>query len=752
MATLPLNRVAYVGFDFDSFLDELRARAQVLFASVFNDFAQASLGMLIFDHVAYTGDTLGFYIDRRATDLYIPTARTRRSMALLTRQHGYKMHGAIAGSVDLQVSLGQTYAFSVPMPTGYQFTADDGTVFESADAVTWAPSEGQKTVPCYQGETVTDTFVSDGTANQSFTLRRITGDFYLAGGPVVTVAGVTWTEKRFLDFEDTEVFEVGYNDDPANIYFGDGVAGSIPEDTATIVVTYVVTKGLSGMVGAGEITTERNPLVVNFTTIELAINNAEAAVGASDPETIEEARAAAPAVWKTRDAAITKEDYEALGGTFADPTAGKVAVAKAIASRSADQDLELQTLITQINETVQEPQPTVEAAVTAANASLDTADTQLTAVNTALGEIATNSTNIDNDQVAAITSARTTKNRSDEIRTESQDIASRTTSIDTDAGSIQTQSGLAQSMISGLPTASPSQLTSGDKTTLLGYLAAIDTDADGVLAESGQINTEATNIDGAASGIRSAAEAEIATMGQTRDKIGEIGTDLVTSGSYLYDAETARAAAATELGTTSPATGIREDLETINTAVVDVSDTVEGYTQSIFDHVDEWLARDCNANLVTVPILALDTGGFYAAPSVALQREVQEYLDSRKEVTQTVKVTSGEDYLVEAVVRIRLGVLSGNSLQVAQTAAEAAIDAVLRGRAFGEALYVEELYDALDVLDETTKFQNATIEGHLNGAGTATLTSKLDDDGNLIIEETEVVTKGSVTVTTEVAS
>ena len=50
MATsLPVNRVSYIGFDFDSFLDEVRARTQIQFASVFNDFAQASLGILILD-------------------------------------------------------------------------------------------------------------------------------------------------------------------------------------------------------------------------------------------------------------------------------------------------------------------------------------------------------------------------------------------------------------------------------------------------------------------------------------------------------------------------------------------------------------------------------------------------------------------------------------------------------------------------------------------------------------------------------
>jgi len=745
---MALNRVSYSGFDFDSFLDELRARTQIQFASVFNDFAQASLGILILDHVAFLGDTLAFYLDRRATDLFVATARTRRSMALLTRQLGYKMAGAIAGSVDLQVSLGQVYAFAVPMNAGFQFTADDGTIYEVAEGVTWNPGDGQKTVPAYQGETVTDTFVSDGTENQSFSLRRVTGSLYLAGGVKVTVGGASWAEKRFLDFEDEEVFEIGYNDDPPTINFGDGIAGSVPTSEDSIVVVYVVTKGLAGMVGVGEITSERSPLVVNFTNISLVINNAEAAVGASDPETIEEARAAAPAVWKTRDAAITKEDYEGLGGTFADPTAGKVAVAKAISSRSAEGDLELQNLLLAINSTVQEPEPTVTQAVSDANDSLDIADDELATLATALTDIASQTTLIDNDMIAAIGSARLVKNNSDEIRTEASDITARTATLDTDANSIKTQAAAALALVNSFPVTSPSQLTSVDLASLQAWLSGIDTSAEGVLSESGHINTESTVIDGAAAGVRSSAEAEIATMGQTRDKVSDIGVNVTTADTLLYTADQARQATEAAIGTS----GVREDLTTIQTAVVDVSDTVEGYTADIEEHVDAWLSRDCSANLVTVPILALDSGGFYAAPTVALMRELQEHLDGRKEVTQTVKVTSGENYLVEAVVRIRLGVLPGNSLQVAETAAESAADAVLRGREFAENLYVEEFYDALDVLNETTKFRNVEIQGHLDDDGSTVLTSKLDSDGNLIVEETEVVTKGSVTVTPEVAS
>ena len=100
-----LNRAKYSGADFNTHEDDLRARLQVKFAADYNDFALSAQGIMLLDLVAYGLSTLSFYLDRRATDTYLSTARTAKSAARTTRQIGYKMGGAISSGVDIQVSV-----------------------------------------------------------------------------------------------------------------------------------------------------------------------------------------------------------------------------------------------------------------------------------------------------------------------------------------------------------------------------------------------------------------------------------------------------------------------------------------------------------------------------------------------------------------------------------------------------------------------------------------------------------------------
>jgi hypothetical protein len=241
-------------------------------------------------------------------------------------------------------------------------------------------------------------------------------------------------------------------------------------------------------------------------------------------------------------------------------------------------------------------------------------------------------------------------------------------------------------------------------------------------------------------------DSAVSTLGSQKDKADDVGT--AVSEGYLEEIADARTSIVTEVGAIgSPSTGIREDLEDIQTEV-DKIDTANGVSSQvntaldfIFNHVDALLSHDCKANLVSVPILTKDANGFYTAPTTGLIQSLQNYLDQRKEVTQTVVVTSGEDFLVSAVLVIRLGVKYGYAESSTQTAVEAVVDGLLKDRKFGASLYVEHVYKAINEQVEGLAFHNVTISGP---------SAKLDANGNLVIEKSEVVTKGTVTYTTEV--
>lgn len=725
MGVAELNRVKYSGLDFDSHFDDLQARLQIKFAADFNDFALSSLGIMLVDIIAFGLDSLSFYLDRRATDLYLETARTRKSVSRLTRQLGYKMRASIAASVDLDVFVEEPLSVSVTVPKGFQFKGPNDLVFEAAQAVTWTPgeqiAETVKNVPCFQGETFTESFVSDGSANQVFELRRVPTDaFVVAGSVEVVVDGTAFDESEFLSFDATNQFEVGYNDQPPTVRFGDGVAGNIPVNTASIDVTYVASRGKAGIVSKETIQSSVAPLVVNFTTVQLNINNPRGSSGADDPESLVHAKIFAGQVFRSRFVAVTRGDYEALAGSFADPLFGRVAVAQALSTRSASSDLVLQTLLNDILVAVTPTKALVDTATAAIDASLLTADGLLTSLEEKLSDAADKMVEIDTSLDTIITSGRAAKNLSLEVST--------------DANDIQANVVTGKAAVDAVATGGSDTLTLATKAAIKAYFDLISAEATAISGNANTIETDAASI--------------IATAGNTKDDVAVVGVDTTTEGTFLEEAEDDRAALVALIGTISPGTGIRLQVDNINTAVTDETTTVAEAVTSIQAHADRILAADCKVNLVTVPILARDAGGFYTAPSISLMNSLQEFLNARKEVTQVVEVVSGEDFLIPAIVQLRVGVRSGYSTSVTSSEVATAVDGVLRDRRFGVSLFVSDLVDII-LLVEGVSFVNVKILGHTDPATNTLTTDRLDSDGNLVILSSEVISKGIVTITTE---
>lgn len=801
-----LNRAQFAGLDFDTSFDDSLARIQVQFASSFNDFALSSLGIVLIDLNSYSIDTLSFYLDRRATDTYLQTARTRGAVSRLTRQLGYKMGAAIASSVDLTVALKAPVAFPVLIPKGFQFQGPNGLIFESAKPITYTafsgPNNPQK-IPCYEGETVTELFTSDGTADQVLTLARVPQNKSIAAGTVVvTVNGTPWSEIDFLTPlpADQNQFEFAANDDPPTVRFGDGVFGNIPTIGATVQVTYVATSGRSGLVLKNTIQKPVNPLVVAFQTIQLTIDNAAPSVGGDDPESLDHAKAFAPKVFKTRDVSITQEDFESLAGAFADPLFGRVAVAQAISSRSGATDLDLQSHLLTINNTVAIPGPIISAQVTAGQDNLATITTEQTGISTDANNIATDMTVAANALSTAIADARAVKSDVGEIGVSASavsDVAATTktalnvpatppsisrlgtVTFSAAARTIQRGAGSwsADGVVSGLKvkiTGSASNdgtygiqsvtttSISGDTLTLIpgtvlvngtdnNVVASVDISDNDRLSTATKttlrgnmdaISASATTITTAQSSALSSIDGEITNMNVALTNINDVGQNTTTPGTQLFFIETHL----TNVGTA--VTALSLNFTTILAAFTDETAVIADETQAISDHVDQILSSDCKANLVTVPILTKDATGFFAAPSISLVQALQTFLDSRKEVTQTVKVTSGAPFLVPAVITVRIGVLKNFGLSTVQAAASAAIDSILRDRKFGQTLFESEVDDAVRGVSGVG-FWNVTVNGYLASDGVTVLADKLDATGNLLVTEGQIITKGLVTLNIE---
>jgi hypothetical protein len=741
-----VNRVKYAGFDFDTHVDDLRARIQVKFAADYNDFALASLGMMLLDIIAFGLDTLSFYLDRRATEVYLSTARTRRGVSRLSRQLGYKMGGAVAASTDLQISINNPQPVDVTIPIGFQFNGPNSLLFQASKEVTWTSAEQVagtiKPVPVSEGETVSETFSSDGTANQVFDLRSVPDTKFPTQGTVTaTVDGSDWDEVEFLGFGATDQFEVAFNDDPPTIRFGDGVIGNIPVTNASIVISYLATSGKTGNVAANTIQAATTGLVVAGVAIDLAIDNASKAVGGDDPETLAHAKAFAGRVFNSRQVAVTQNDYTALSGAFADPVYGRVAVAQAISSRSAVLDLFLQVQLAIISNGLAAPVADINSVIsTNADSSVSTS-----IFNLALAALGTGDDSVQGAATAAATSVATIETNVESTLASIRGNRNITLEIDTESTS-------GKASVDALGPAPGSGALSGPE-------------ADGIKAYFDAIISKSTS-------IRGGMESQLATLGAVKDETNKLGADtnaaqLDGTDSYLKIINDQANAVILLIGSDdtddpSLSTGLFFDLnKTLQDAANALDPSLTGNTaadianalQAIHDHVDQILAADCQANLVSVPILVRDAAGFYTIPSNALVDSLQTYLEARKEVTQTVRVVGGGDFLLFPVITARVGVLQGFSLEQTRTAVETAIDGVLRDREFGVDLFKSDLTTAILAI-EGVAFTNVTVSGYTTLADTSTQTDLLDSDGNLIIEPSHVITKlpGSVTVTPETAA
>ena len=199
---------------------------------------------------------------------------------------------------------------------GYPFYSASPTI-RSASAFTVGG-----TVPGVHAETVLDEILglSEGVAGQTFPLEH---GPVVAGGPelVVEVAGgsgwETWTEvDTFAGCDDQDqVFRVDRSN--GDVQFGPAVResdgtftiyGAVPPKGAPIrVPRYRTGGGPRGNVAAKAVSVLR-------TTIPLVsrVENRRAATGGVSAETIEQAKVRGPLALRTRDRAVTVEDYEQL--------------------------------------------------------------------------------------------------------------------------------------------------------------------------------------------------------------------------------------------------------------------------------------------------------------------------------------------------------------------------------------------------------------------------------------------------------
>lgn len=354
-ATLP--RIDYLARDYRSLLAAMTDLIPVKLPEWTGFESPADFGSVVLQLFAHMGDILSYYQDRVASECFLTTATSRRSVIQHLRLIGYALATASPAAARLTVSMPATFAGSVTIKRGDAFatrsqsqTASVRFEYNGASdlVLDWSTvavdATGRKrlidAVPVEEGRLAQGEVlgISSGKPTQQFRLshpRLILRSISKSGGTaaglgpeldVVSQLGVAqlrWNRQTSLAFSraDQPDYTVEIDeDDQATIAFGDGVFGAIPPVGSEIRATYRYGGGAAGNVAAGSIQS-----IVNAPALALLgarVTNGKPATAGADRESLEHAVQQAPSVFRSLGRAVTAEDYRALALAF--PGVGKV--------------------------------------------------------------------------------------------------------------------------------------------------------------------------------------------------------------------------------------------------------------------------------------------------------------------------------------------------------------------------------------------------------------------------------------------
>jgi len=682
------TRRIYAGKDFSTLVSEVRSKLVREFPDVSFDF-ENDLTVVLLQVVAYALENTHFFQDLQANEVFAETAQLPSFLSKIASFHAYNPAGAVPASGEVGLSLSAAQVRTVLLEVGQQFSASNGLTYESTQQVIWPPGDvSEKLVTLAQRATRFQTFRSDGSRLQRFPLNVIDGQFLSYRSLVVTVDGDGWVEVDRLGDLDTEVYRVAYTADPPFIEFGDDTVGTVPPDGAEIFVQYSETAGLGGVLTSpGGITGLSPPLVVGGAQVSLVLNKVTGIMtGGQPPEVSSLIRANIPLAEHSDQAVVVHDDFVGLVQRYRDPLYGSVAAATAVVATSIGNDLLAALLISQMKSLFFD-----------ADAAVSVSATVLRDIMVLIGSDVSDIDSLAGDIIAEVSAGGSIKTGTSAIIS-ARDATLTQTNLAAD--SAETALDIVTTVGGG---AGSDQLTTATYNQIVTELNSLKSALASTKANLAAISTSAESIDSSASAIEidsNSIKAEVITINSS---ISDHEASLVSCESSLQDPWVAAVAKVGELEA----------------------------------HLDSILAdKECGPNVVSVPILTADADGFFAQPSVGLQRSVEDYINARKEPSVFFEVLDGSVYIVIPSIEVTFEPLSGEVPSKIKGEGEANAFALLRGFQFGDALNLDDLYGALRPIDNV-KSWNVSITSFATSNPNTEVA--IDADGNMVVGSLEVV-------------
>ena len=330
----------YTSRDYASIRNDLVTNIP-FYVEEWTDHNASDLGITLLELVAFMGDVLHFYIDRKAENMFLPPSFSRDAVSKLLKLIDYELSSKTPAQVDLAFSVSEPHSEDIVIleKTSCQTVSSTTSplIFETLAQAILPAGDLTVMVPAIQGESDGEIVGnSNGTPFQTFKLIGVdiidnTMMVYIDEG----VGEVLWTEvDNLLDlnFSDTSYTTQIDGEGLVTLFFGDNAQGKIPLLGASIRAQYRRGGGTIGNVGAGTIITLNDTIFdVMSEPVSLDVTNPNKASGGEDEETIEHAKRNGPRQLRTLYRAVTPEDFQ----TLAEQVDG-VARAKAIGTGFRD--------------------------------------------------------------------------------------------------------------------------------------------------------------------------------------------------------------------------------------------------------------------------------------------------------------------------------------------------------------------------------------------------------------------------------
>jgi hypothetical protein len=337
--TKVFSNLIYTNQDFWSLKSALLSFTNEEFKSVFNDFVESSIAVMLIENFAFLGDTISFKMDQIANEIFIDTVVEIENAFRLADLVGFRPLPPLPATALCSAVSNSLLSVDTIIPTPFEIdigSADGNIVFElfPADSKNRPIFDEDIIIPA--GETtITNIIAVEGRTTQDVVLGNGTSaqTIELVSSPVINnsvrvfVNGVEWEQVDFFtDSQRRREFRVEFSSDySAFVIFGDTRAGLIPAENAEIIINYRVGGGIRGNVVTGAINAQRGITIPVFPFASpVTFTNYTRGENGYDGDTVEDIRRELPKYIRTQDRAVTGEDYKTLADQFASDFNGQI--------------------------------------------------------------------------------------------------------------------------------------------------------------------------------------------------------------------------------------------------------------------------------------------------------------------------------------------------------------------------------------------------------------------------------------------